>query len=135
MRRRTWPPKTPCVDCGAASAGLRCMACYRRSRPAPVGRRADLDDWKARDARKRAVKAWRATQGDYCPGFEKPPHPASDLTADHPLEVVLGGDPRPGEYSILCRSCNARKSHSNMRRARDAASQMLKQRYSADRDW
>jgi len=40
-----------------------------------------------------------------CPGFNCPPHPSRDLTADHIVPVVQGGD-EEGELRVLCRSCN-----------------------------
>lgn len=65
------------------------------------------DEPGSREARRRAVAAWRATHGDVCPGYRRPPHPAWDLTAQHAHALADGGD--PGQpLVVLCRSCNSR---------------------------
>jgi 5-methylcytosine-specific restriction protein A len=131
---KAWGPVRPCVDCGGPARGTRCRPCFEKSKPPPQGRRRDLDDWKARAARRAAVQAWRREVGDICPGFNRGRHYATDLTADHLLEVRLGGDPRPDEYGILCRGCNSVKS--NVQRAR--ARRMAQPRPAAalrDREW
>lgn len=56
-----------------------------------------------------AVNAYRDEYGDWCPGYERPPHPAADLTADHIEEIAMGGQP-DGPLQVLCRSCNGRKA-------------------------
>lgn len=119
MRRRSWPPRTPCVDCGRPSSGTRCMACYQRSKPPPRERRPDLDDRAEKARRRRAVQEWVSVAGWNCPGFgDRPPHPATDLCADHATEVALGGPAQPSGFGILCRSCNSAKS--NIARSRAA---------------
>lgn len=54
-----------------------------------------------------AVSQWRSENGDWCPGYQRSPHVASDLTADHVVPVALGG--AGGALTVLCRSCNSRK--------------------------
>jgi len=54
----------------------------------------------------RAVADWRAKHGDVCPGYNRPPHPATDLTADHLLPRAQGGGPG-SPLAVLCRSCNS----------------------------
>lgn len=54
-----------------------------------------------------AVARHRAEFGDWCPGYGRDGHPATDLTADHPRGIHTGGDGEIGE--VLCRSCNSRK--------------------------
>lgn len=104
------------------------MPCYRRSRPrAP--RRADLDDPRQRQARRSAVQQWRSQYGDWCPGWQRPGHPAEKLTADHPVEVARGGNPTPGEFLILCLSCNVTKANRALAAARAAP------RPAGSRDW
>ncbi|MEM6109505.1 HNH endonuclease signature motif containing protein [Mycobacterium sp. 050272] len=75
----------------------------RATTPTKVARDAD------RARRKAAVDAHRAQHGDWCPGFNRPPHHSTDLTADHIDEISRGGAP-DGELQVLCRSCNSRKA-------------------------
>lgn len=75
----------------------------RATTPTKIHREAD----KAR--RKAFIDQHRATFGDWCPGYQRDPHPATDLTADHIEEINLGGDPH-GPLQALCRSCNGRKA-------------------------
>ena len=61
-----------------------------------------------RRRRAAAVAAHRAAHGDWCPGYQRPGHPATDLTADDVVPVSATG--RPSEQlEVLCRSCNSRK--------------------------
>jgi len=95
--------KRPCPDCGTPTAATRCVACestYQRKRNA---RRAHYRGQWTTIARL-AVAAHRAEYGDWCPGWQCPPHPATDLTADHvePRSLARG-------VRVLCRSCNARR--------------------------
>ena len=59
-----------------------------------------------------AVHGWR------CPGWHREPHPVrpGELAADHPVPLVLGGEPLPARPGVLCASCNARKGLSQRRR-------------------
>ena len=68
-----------------------------------------------RARRKAAVDAHRAQFGDWCPGWNRPAHAASDLTADHVVEVAAGGA-HHGALQVLCRSCNSSKSATRSRR-------------------
>lgn len=43
---------------------------------------------------------WRATHGDWCPGWRRPPHHSTDLTVHHT-------DRPQTPYVVLCRACNA----------------------------
>lgn len=74
----------------------RCGACS-----AAVRRRRNLDA----PAAKAAVSAHRATVGDWCPGYGRPAHQATDLTAEHSTPISRGGV----VDGVLCRSCNSRK--------------------------
>jgi len=38
------------------------------------------------------------------------------LAADHPVPLVLGGEPLPAQLGVMCASCNARKGLSQRRR-------------------
>lgn len=64
--------------------------------------------WAERQRRAATVSSWRQFRGDWCPGYERPPHRAADLTADHVTPVALGGEPG-GALGVLCRACNSRK--------------------------
>lgn len=74
-----------------------------RTTPTKVARTS-----KVREHRRRAVSAWRTEHGDWCPGYNRPGHTATDLTADDPVAIANGGDPMQ-EQAILCRSCNSAK--------------------------
>lgn len=74
----------------------------RRTTPTKVNRSRDIE------RRAEAVAAHRAVRGDWCPGFERPPHASADLTADHRVDQALGGA-WDGELDVLCRACNGRK--------------------------
>lgn len=135
----------PCPGCGRSCWGRQCKSCYAASKPPPMARRADLDDYGQKKARRAAVARWRAENGDVCPGWQRPAHFAARLTADHPVEVALGGDPRPSEFVILCISCNSAKSNvrrAQARRSTNRAGSTPSRRWrapprvpAADRDW
>ncbi len=57
--------------------------------------------------RARTVAAWRARYGDWCPGYKKAPHYATDLTAQHAHAIAQGGSPTQ-PLTALCRECNSR---------------------------
>jgi 5-methylcytosine-specific restriction protein A len=101
--------RRPCLTprcAGLAPPGQpRCTTCeqaHQRERNAT--RSHYHGDW-AKLARE-AVAAHRATHGDWCPGWRRPPHPATDLTADHidPRSLAAG-------IRILCRGCNSRRGN------------------------
>lgn len=64
--------------------------------------------WSERKRRARAVDEHRAEHGDWCPGYQRPAHEATDLTADHIQSVAAGGRP-DGPHQVLCRACNSAK--------------------------
>jgi 5-methylcytosine-specific restriction enzyme A len=63
--------------------------------------------WSWRQISARAVADHRALHGDWCPGYDRAPHAATDLTTDHVHPLARGGDDRT--ITVLCRSCNSRK--------------------------
>ena len=67
---------------------------------------------------KRTVEDWVARHGWNCPGWHRPLHPVrpGELTADHPVPLVLGGEPLPARPGVLCSGCNARKGLRQRRR-------------------
>lgn len=90
----------PCLTCQRpTTAGSRCPSC-------------EADHQRARNARRPYYSGtWRATSraaivahvellGWWCPGYQVPGHPATDLTGDHQHD---------GSVSVLCRSCNGRR--------------------------
>lgn len=105
----------PCLDCGALSDGARCPT-HRRAKD-----RATLQAKRTRrprataaeEARRAAVvQQWRALHGNVCPGWRRPAHPATDLTADHVVAVGAGGA-ESGALAVLCRACNGAKADRN----------------------
>lgn len=107
--------KRPCIglpgeECGRLTDRGRCTehqrAVDRKTLAAKRIRRPRLAGEDTRRAN--AVRAHRQTRGDWCPGWQTDPHPSTDLTADHPVDVGLGGsEGQPLE--VLCRQCNGRK--------------------------
>lgn len=94
-------PTRHCADCRRPiQMASRCPACERRRK-----QRRNRDAARCRAA----VAAHRAEHGDWCPGWHRPAHESSDLTAEHP-EGIDAGDQ---ELEVLCRSCNARKGKPN----------------------
>ncbi|PFG27410.1 hypothetical protein [Corynebacterium renale] len=75
---------------------------------------------RSQEKRRRAdaVEQWRQRFGNICPGYGRPPHPATDLTAQHSHALVLGGD-ADQPLTVLCRSCNSRHGLESRNRQRD----------------
>ena len=99
----------PCLHCGRPGPTSRCPtpACQPPPRPAPHIRRPGYTKAE-RERRAATVAEWRNTYGNWCPGWAVPPHPSTDLTADHITPVDAGGD-EAGPLAVLCRGCNGRK--------------------------
>lgn len=94
-------PRRRCLDWGAPgclgwSTASRCRPCATRRKAA-----RNFDTTVAAVA----LSTWRSTHGDWCPGWKRPGHPATDLTAEHGPHRVGSGR----VASVLCRSCNAAK--------------------------
>jgi len=99
--------RRPCIEgtCPrlAPPGATRCTTCEQtRQRDRNARRTHYQGDWPR--ISRTAIAAHRAQHGDRCPGYQRPPHPASDLTADHvdPRSLAAG-------VTVLCRSCNASK--------------------------
>lgn len=60
-----------------------------------------------RRRRANAVRQWRAQHGNWCPGYKREPHTATDLTAEH-IAPVADTLTSGGVLTVLCRSCNSR---------------------------
>ena len=104
----------PCLDCGTLTRNpSRCdehQAAWDRRREAQRGTSTERGyDNKWRRTARKAVDDWKASQGDWCPGYRVPPHASSDLTADHIVSKAQGGTGEPDNVAVLCRGCNARK--------------------------
>lgn len=99
-----------CLDCGALSQGRRCPPCARtRERTTTSGKRQVRPYTAAERARRaQAVQQHVAAYGQWCPGWNREPHPSGDLTADHGQAVASGGD-EGQELNVLCRACNSAK--------------------------
>jgi len=103
--------KRPCLDCGALTTGTRCREHRAAQERGRKPRATNLTrDTAERNRRAAVVAAHRAQYGDWCPGWQAPPHPATDLTADHIVAIAAGGHPS-GPLQVLCRACNGRKSN------------------------
>ena len=89
-------PLRPCLECGTLTPTSRCPTHTRRNTNRETVRR------------RTTVTAHRAQQGDWCPGWRRPGHHATDLTADHVQPVAAGGA-EAGLLGVLCRSCNSAK--------------------------
>jgi 5-methylcytosine-specific restriction protein A len=98
--RLTGAPGSRCPDCQRVVEGAKLRA-KRQVRP-----RASTAEERRRAA---VVRAHRAEHGDVCPGWQRPAHPATDLTADHIVSVRASGS-EAGPLSVLCRVCNGAKA-------------------------
>jgi 5-methylcytosine-specific restriction protein A len=99
----------PCLGCRRLiPTGTRCPDCERpRARATQRAKRQRRPYTTAQKRRRAAaVDQWRATYGDVCPGWQREPHPSTDLVADHIAAVAAGG-PESGPLRVLCRSCNS----------------------------
>jgi len=98
----------PCLDCRRLTTGSRCADCERPRARATQRSKRQRRPYSAAEKRRRAaaVDRWRATYGDWCPGWQREAHPSGDLVADHVAPVAAGG-PESGPLRVLCRSCNS----------------------------
>jgi len=99
-----------CTVCGVVTsrAGSRCTEHARQSNHSRHNELYSTRAWQRLSAR--VIRAWRGEHGDWCPGYQRPAHPASDLTVDHVVPLAAGGAPFDiGNTAVLCRSCNSTK--------------------------
>lgn len=92
------------------ATGTRCPLHQRPINRAHRNRLYDAPEW--RRLRDRTLRAHRSAYGPLCPGWEREPHVATDLTVDHVTPLVFGGGT---EVQVLCRSCNGRKNAATRR--------------------
>ena len=102
-----------CTVCGVVTsrAGSRCTDHARQSNRSRHNALYSTRAWQRLSAR--VLRAWRGEHGDWCPGYERPAHPAADLTVDHVMPLAAGGAPFDiANTAVLCRSCNSTKGAS-----------------------
>lgn len=103
-----WVEPDSRVACGALSTAPYCPAHAPRREKA---RHNPLyDDARWRRLRKRVKLAHIRRYGYMCPGWEREPHLASTLHADHIVPVTSGGAMfDAANVQVLCGTCNDRK--------------------------
>jgi len=105
-----------CTVCGVITsrAGSRCTDHARQSNRSRHNALYGTRAWQRLSTR--VLRAWRGQHGDWCPGYQRPAHRASDLTVDHVVPLAAGGAPLDiGNCAVLCRSCNSTKGASTDR--------------------
>ncbi len=122
-----------CTVCGVATSrlGSRCTKHARQSNRSRHNALYSTRAWQRLSAR--VLRAWRGQHGNWCPGYKRPAHPASDLTVDHVIPLAAGGAPFDiGNCAVLCRSCNSTKGAGDGDRGSPhAGSALLEDRWSA----
>ncbi|HSW41047.1 MAG TPA: HNH endonuclease [Patescibacteria group bacterium] len=104
-----------CTVCGVVTSrpGSRCTTHARQSNRSRHNALYSTRAWQRLSVR--VLRAWRGQHGNWCPGYQRDAHGASDLTVDHVVPLATGGAPFDiGNCAVLCRSCNSTKG------ARDA---------------
>ncbi|MES2210067.1 MAG: HNH endonuclease [Chloroflexota bacterium] len=102
-----------CTVCGVITsrAGSRCTEHAQQSNRSRHNALYSTRAWQRLSVR--VLRAWRGEHGDWCPGYQRPAHPAADLTVDHVVPLAAGGAPFDiGNTAVLCRSCNSTKGAS-----------------------
>lgn len=118
---KAWAVNYNCGQCGARSYWPRCATCRK---PTSADRRR----------RKQFIEDWIEQHGLMCAGFEREPHPASRLEADHIIPLALGGA-ESGRLQALCHACNGRKNNRvrfGPRRGRGGMNRIANRTMSAD---
>ncbi len=108
QKRTAKGPQRPCLDCSRPTIGTRCPD---HARVVANAHRRPLYSTPAwRRLRARVLADWRATNGNVCPGWQRPAHAAIDLAVDHVVPVAHGIDPLDvTNLRPLCRRCNGAK--------------------------
>ena len=94
-----------CTVCGllTSRAGSRCTAHARQSNRSRHNALYSTRAWQRLSTR--VLHAWRGEHGNWCPGYGRPAHRASDLTVDHVTPLAAGGAPFDiGNTAVLCRA-------------------------------
>lgn len=115
-------PVTPCLGsplCPAGhtlvAIGPRCHTCATYIETQRTRRKRDKRPRASTaETRRRAqtVADWVTTHGWVCPGWQRPPHPSADLTADHVIPFAASRS-EDGPLAVLCRPCNGSKQANN----------------------
>ena len=79
-----------CTVCGVVTSrpGSRCTEHARQSNRSRHNTIYSTRAWQRLSAR--VLRAWRGQHGNWCPGYQRPPHPAGDLTVDHVVPLAAG---------------------------------------------
>jgi len=72
-------------------AGSRCTEHARQSNRSRHNAFYSTRAWQRLSAR--VLRAWRGEHGNWCPGYQRDAHAASDLTVDHIVPLAAGGAP------------------------------------------
>jgi 5-methylcytosine-specific restriction protein A len=102
-------PTRAIVQRGPGSRTRRCPSCQARVNRQHNTRRPAARTYAERQRRVQVVADWRATFGDWCPGWQRPAHAIAlpnRLTAAHAVAVAAGGSEH-GPLTVLCVPCNA----------------------------
>ena len=102
-----------CTVCGVLTslAASRCTEHARQSNRSRHNALYSTREWQRLSAR--VLRAWRGRHGNWCPGYQRAAHPASDLTVDHVVPLAARGAPLDiANCAVLCRSCNLTKGAS-----------------------
>jgi 5-methylcytosine-specific restriction protein A len=97
-----------CTVCGVviSRAGSRCTEHARQSNRSRHNALYSTRAWQRLSTR--VLRAWRGEHGNWCPGYQRDAHAASDLTVDHVVPLAAGGAPFDiGNTAVLCRSCDS----------------------------
>ena len=105
----------PCLDCGTPTQGTRCPTHERAAQRAHHNPEYDSPGY--RRLRKSVMRQWLQEHGPLCPGWQRPPHQAYDLTVDHIIPVARGGQTARSNLQVLCSTCNSAKGDSMGRAA------------------
>ena len=100
-----------CRGVVTSRAGSRCTEHARQSNRSRHNALYSTRAWQRLSAR--VLRALRGERGNWCPGYQRPAHRASDLTVDHVVPLAAGGAPFDiTNCAVLCRSCNSTKGAS-----------------------
>lgn len=114
-------PRTKmCLTCGALSPNSYCSEHERKpyytkdSAPKQYGRKRASAHARGYNTVYKALRTkflayWKATYGDVCAGYNRKPHAAPVLTADHIVPLSRGGTNTWDNLQALCLSCNSAK--------------------------
>lgn len=84
-----------CTVCGVVTSrpGSRCTVHARLSNRSRHNALYNTREWQRLSAR--VLRAWRGQHGNWCLGYQRDAHPASDLTVDHvvPESITILGQP------------------------------------------